>query len=99
MSRAGRGARQTVPTAAVELVEEPWHAEDVLRRGEADAVLLGRAMLRDPHGARHAAVVLGDPSGARSGRRGLGRPGVDRTRERAAARSRPARAAARQPRR
>jgi 2,4-dienoyl-CoA reductase-like NADH-dependent reductase (Old Yellow Enzyme family) len=57
-----------VRTAAVGLIEEPWHAEDVLRRGEADAVLLGRAMLRDPHWARHAAVTLGDPAGPREPR-------------------------------
>lgn len=65
-SAAVRGAG--VPTAAVGLIEEPWHAEDVLRRGEADAVLLGRAMLRDPHWARHAAVALADAAGPREAR-------------------------------
>lgn len=56
------------PTAAVGLITEPAHAEDVLASGAADAVLLGRAMLRDPHWARHAAVALGDGSGPRVSR-------------------------------
>lgn len=57
-----------VPTAAVGLIDDPAHAEDVLRRGQADAVLLGRGMLRDPHWARHAAVALGDADGPREPR-------------------------------
>lgn len=57
-----------VPTAAVGLIDDPAHAEDVLRRGQADAVLLGRGMLRDPHWARHAAVELGDADGPREAR-------------------------------
>lgn len=49
-----------LPTAAVGLITEPAQAEQVLTDGHADAVLLGRAMLRDPYWPRHAAPALGD---------------------------------------
>ncbi|MGY0022147.1 NADH:flavin oxidoreductase/NADH oxidase [Streptomyces sp. YJ-C3] len=48
-----------VPTAAVGLITEPQQAEKILADGEADAVLLGRELLRDPSFARHAARELG----------------------------------------
>jgi 2,4-dienoyl-CoA reductase-like NADH-dependent reductase (Old Yellow Enzyme family) len=48
-----------VPTAAVGLVTEPAQAEQVLADGSADAVLLGRALLRDPHWPLRAAAALG----------------------------------------
>jgi 2,4-dienoyl-CoA reductase-like NADH-dependent reductase (Old Yellow Enzyme family) len=57
-----------VPTAAVGLIDDPAHAEEVLARGAADAVLLGRGMLRDPHWARHAAAALADAAGPREPR-------------------------------
>ncbi len=57
-----------VATAAVGLITRPQHAEEILGRGEAHAVLLGRAMLRDPHWARHAAVELGIADGPREPR-------------------------------
>jgi 2,4-dienoyl-CoA reductase-like NADH-dependent reductase (Old Yellow Enzyme family) len=57
-----------VPTAAVGLIDDPAHAEQVLADGDADAVLLGRGMLRDPHWARHAAVALADSAGPREPR-------------------------------
>ncbi|MEZ0067081.1 2,4-dienoyl-CoA reductase-like NADH-dependent reductase (Old Yellow Enzyme family) [Streptacidiphilus sp. MAP12-20] len=52
-------SRTGLATAAVGLITEPAQAEAVLARGDADAVLLGRALLRDPYWARHAARDLG----------------------------------------
>ena len=49
-----------VPTAAVGLITDPHQATQILASGEADAVLLGRELLRNPYWARHAAVALGD---------------------------------------
>jgi 2,4-dienoyl-CoA reductase-like NADH-dependent reductase (Old Yellow Enzyme family) len=47
------------PTAAVGLITDATHAEQVLEAGSADAILLGREMLRDPHFALRAAHELG----------------------------------------
>uniref|UniRef100_A0AAU2JHX0 NADH:flavin oxidoreductase/NADH oxidase n=1 Tax=Streptomyces sp. NBC_00049 TaxID=2903617 RepID=A0AAU2JHX0_9ACTN len=52
-------AETTLPVAAVGLITEPAHAEKILANGEADAVLLGRELLRDPYWARRAAQELG----------------------------------------
>ncbi|MFD8144784.1 NADH:flavin oxidoreductase/NADH oxidase [Streptomyces sp. NPDC059708] len=49
----------TLPVAAVGLITEPEQAEKILANGEADAVLLGRELLRDPYWARRAAAELG----------------------------------------
>jgi 2,4-dienoyl-CoA reductase-like NADH-dependent reductase (Old Yellow Enzyme family) len=49
-----------LPVAAVGLITEPLQAEQVLADGSADAVLLARAVLRDPHWPLTAARVLGD---------------------------------------
>ncbi|NHC14488.1 NADH:flavin oxidoreductase/NADH oxidase [Motilibacter deserti] len=49
-----------LPTAAVGLITEPAQAEAVLAEGAADAVLLARAVLRDPHWPLRAAAELGD---------------------------------------
>lgn len=48
-----------VPTAAVGLITTPAQAEAIVADGEADAVLLGRESLRDPHWPLHAAHELG----------------------------------------
>lgn len=48
-----------LPVAAVGLINEPVQAEKILADGQADAVLLGRELLRDPSFARHAARQLG----------------------------------------
>ena len=37
-----------IATGAVGLIAEPKHAEQIIAAGEADAILLARAMLRDP---------------------------------------------------
>jgi 2,4-dienoyl-CoA reductase-like NADH-dependent reductase (Old Yellow Enzyme family) len=47
-----------IPTAAVGLITDPLQAEQVLVRGDADAVLLGRAFLREAQWPLHAAQVL-----------------------------------------
>ncbi len=45
--------------SAVGLITEPEQAEKILANGEADAVLLGRELLRNPSWARQAARELG----------------------------------------
>ncbi|MEU8528328.1 NADH:flavin oxidoreductase/NADH oxidase [Streptomyces sp. NPDC048629] len=52
-------AETGLPTAAVGLITDPRHAEKILANGEADAVLLGRELLRDASWARRAARELG----------------------------------------
>lgn len=47
-----------IATGAVGLITEPQQAEQIIAAGEADAVFLARAMLRDPYWALHAAKVL-----------------------------------------
>lgn len=46
--------------AAVGLITDVEQAEKILANGEADAVLLGRELLRDPSWAQHAARELGE---------------------------------------
>jgi 2,4-dienoyl-CoA reductase-like NADH-dependent reductase (Old Yellow Enzyme family) len=48
-----------VPTGAVGLITEPAQAEQVLLDGDADVVLLARALLRNPHWPLAAAHELG----------------------------------------
>ena len=48
-----------MPTIAVGLITEPEQAEAIIKRGEADAVSLARAMLYDPRWPWHAAAKLG----------------------------------------
>lgn len=48
-----------IATAAVGLITEPTHAEEIVARGKADVVLLARELLRNPHWPLHAAKVLG----------------------------------------
>lgn len=49
----------SLPVAAVGLITDVEQAEKILANGEADAVLLGRELLRNPSWARHAARELG----------------------------------------
>ena len=48
-----------VATAAVGLITRPTHADQIIRDGSADAVLLAREMLRNPHWPLMAAEELG----------------------------------------
>ena len=52
-----RGA--DIATAAVGYITEPKPADDIVRRGQADLVLLARQMLVDPYWPAHAAKALG----------------------------------------
>ena len=52
-------AGTSLPVAAVGMITEAEQAEKILANGDADAVLLGRELLRDPSWARHAARELG----------------------------------------
>ncbi|MEI7778210.1 MAG: NADH:flavin oxidoreductase/NADH oxidase [Actinomycetes bacterium] len=52
-----RGAN--IATAAVGLITDPQQAETIVSEGQADAVLIGRAALRDPHWPLRAAAELG----------------------------------------
>lgn len=50
-----------IMTGAVGLITEPEQAEEILREGRADLVLLARQLLRDPYWPLHAAQALGEP--------------------------------------
>ena len=47
------------PTGAVGLITEPAQADHIVRTGQADLVLLGRVLLREPHWPLRAARELG----------------------------------------
>jgi len=51
-----------IPTAAVGLITDPVQANTILARGDADLVLLGRELLRDPYWPVHAAAALEEPA-------------------------------------
>jgi 2,4-dienoyl-CoA reductase-like NADH-dependent reductase (Old Yellow Enzyme family) len=51
--------RTGILTAAVGLVTEPYQAETILTTGQADAIVMGRELLRDPYWPLHAARQLG----------------------------------------
>jgi 2,4-dienoyl-CoA reductase-like NADH-dependent reductase (Old Yellow Enzyme family) len=48
-----------IATGAIGLITEPQQAEEIVATGQADAVLLGRELLRNPYWPRHAALALG----------------------------------------
>lgn len=49
-----------MPTGTVGLITEAKQAEEILQKGEADAVLMARLFLRDPYFPLRAAAELGD---------------------------------------
>ncbi|MCM2429731.1 NADH:flavin oxidoreductase/NADH oxidase [Streptomyces sp. RKAG337] len=51
-----------LPVAAVGMITDARQAEEIIASGRADAVLLGRELLRDPHWALRAARELGTDS-------------------------------------
>ena len=53
------GEDADVPVSAVGLITTPAQADAVIREGRADAVMLGRELLRDPHFPLRAAHELG----------------------------------------
>ena len=48
-----------MPTGAVGLITEPQQADDIIRSGKADVVILARELLRDPYWPLRAARELG----------------------------------------
>ncbi|OQX20512.1 MAG: oxidoreductase [Desulfobulbaceae bacterium A2] len=48
-----------IPTAAVGLITAPAQADHIIRTGQADLVLLGREILRNPYWPLYAATALG----------------------------------------
>jgi 2,4-dienoyl-CoA reductase-like NADH-dependent reductase (Old Yellow Enzyme family) len=52
-------AEAELPVAAVGEITQPRQAETIIATGQADAVLIGREMLRDPSWALRAARELG----------------------------------------
>jgi 2,4-dienoyl-CoA reductase-like NADH-dependent reductase (Old Yellow Enzyme family) len=48
-----------VATGAVGMITDPVEADDIVRRGRADCVLLARELLRDPYWPLRAAGALG----------------------------------------
>jgi len=47
-----------IATAAVGMITQPMQADELVRNGRADLVLLARELLRDPHWPIHAATLL-----------------------------------------
>ncbi|MCX5906627.1 MAG: NADH:flavin oxidoreductase/NADH oxidase [Deltaproteobacteria bacterium] len=47
-----------IATGAVGLITEPGQAEQILTKGQADAVIMGRELLRNPYWPLHAAKTL-----------------------------------------
>ncbi len=52
-------AKAGVPTTAVGLITKPRQAQKIVAHGQADAVEIGRAALRDPYWPLRAAAKLG----------------------------------------
>jgi 2,4-dienoyl-CoA reductase-like NADH-dependent reductase (Old Yellow Enzyme family) len=48
-----------IPVSAVGLITEPQQADDIIRHEQADAVFLGRELLRNPNWPLQAAAALG----------------------------------------
>jgi 2,4-dienoyl-CoA reductase-like NADH-dependent reductase (Old Yellow Enzyme family) len=56
---AERVRRETgLPTAAVGLITAPEQAEQIVRSGQADLIVMARELLRDPYWPLHAALRL-----------------------------------------
>jgi len=53
------GSRAGVSVSAVGRITSPEQAEQIVASGAADAVMFGKAMMRDPHFALRAAYALG----------------------------------------
>ncbi len=51
-----------IATGAVGMIAAPQQADQIVRNGQADMVLLAREMLRDPYWPIHAAAELGLPA-------------------------------------
>ena len=47
-----------MPTGAVGLITEPQQADDIVSSGQADLVIMGRQLLREPYWPHHAWTTL-----------------------------------------
>ena len=47
-----------IPVAAVGLINDPELADEIIRHGKADMVMLARELLRNPYWPQHAAIKL-----------------------------------------
>ena len=56
---AGIKRTAEVPVNAVGQITDPHQANEIVETGQADAVMLGREMMRDPHFALRASTALG----------------------------------------
>lgn len=56
---AGIKRTAEVPVNAVGLITDPHQANEIVESGQADAVMLGRELMRDPHFALRASTALG----------------------------------------
>ena len=54
-----------IPVAAVGLITDAQQADEIVRHGKADMIMLGRALLRHPYWPQHAACELGQTPRAR----------------------------------
>lgn len=54
--------KASIPTAAVGLITSAQQADHIIRTEQADLVLIGRELLRNPYWALHAAQTLGKTS-------------------------------------
>ena len=50
-----------IATAAVGMITAPAQADQIIRTGQADLVLIARELLREPYWPLHAAQELGHP--------------------------------------
>lgn len=57
-------AEAGIKTGAVGLITTPEQAEAILRREQADLIVIARELLRDPYFPLHAAKALGSPDAA-----------------------------------
>lgn len=55
-------AEAGLATASVGMITDPKQADEIVRSGAADLVLLARAELNDPYWPIHAALALGQPA-------------------------------------
>ena len=55
-------AEAGIATASVGMITDPKQADEIIRSGAADLVLLARAELNDPYWPIHAALALGQPA-------------------------------------
>ena len=49
-----------IPVAAVGMITEVRQADEIIRKEQADMIMLARAMLRNPYWPQHAAIELGE---------------------------------------